>query len=269
MRLAVVGKGGAGKSVVAGTIARLLGRGGRPVLAVDTDLMPGLAYSLGIAPARAGSLDGAAERDERGRWRLKKGIGPVRAVQRHAVAAPDGVRLLQCGKLGAEGLDAIIGPVRACYAVIHRLGEPRTFRDWSIVGDLPAGPRQPAFDWAPYARTFLVLAEPTWKSALTARRTARIVASRGGRALLVATKSEGAADARRIGELVGEPVFASIPADDSVAAADRAGAALLDHAPSSPAARAIEDLLDDVARRGAVRGFGSHAGGDTLPTDGT
>ena len=250
MRIAVVGKGGAGKSVVAGTIARLLGRRGQPVLAVDTDLMPGLAYSLGVEPAREGTLDGAAEKDERGRWRLKKGIGAARAVQRYALPAPDGVRLLQCGKLGVDGLDPIAGSLRACYAVIHRLDQPRTFRDWSIVGDLPAGPRQPAFDWAPYADTFLVLVEPTWKSALTARRTARIVGSRGARALLVASKSGGPADERRVSELVGEPVFGAIPADEAVATADRLGEALVDHAPSSPAALAIEALVDGLERRG-------------------
>jgi hypothetical protein len=32
------------------------------------------------------------------RWRLKPGIGPVRAVQRYAAHAPDGTRLLQIGK---------------------------------------------------------------------------------------------------------------------------------------------------------------------------
>ena len=247
MRVAVVGKGGAGKSVIAGTIARLLARRGHAVLAVDSDLMPGLAYSLGLGADHGASLDGAAERDERGRWRLRKGIGPVRAVQRYATRAPDGVRLLQCGKQGAEGLDPIMGSIRACYAVLHRLEEARAFGDWDIVGDLPAGPRQPAFDWAPYAETFLVVAEPTYKSALTARRTARIVRSRGKRTLLVANKVTGAAERRRLAELVGEQTFAAVPADEAVARADRRGVALIDDAPSSPAARAIEGIVDDLA----------------------
>ena len=248
MRIAVVGKGGAGKSVIAGTAARILARRGRPVLAVDTDLMPGLAFSLGMGGAHDASLEGAAEKDEEGRWRLRKGVGPVRAVQRHAVRAPDGVRLLQCAKLGADGLDPIRGPLRACYSIVHRLGAARAFRDWAIVGDLPAGPRQPAFDWAPYADTYVVVAEPTWKSALTARRVARIARGRPGkRAVLVATKVGGEEDVGRVEELVGEPVAAAIPADGAVAEADRLGVALIDRAPSSPAALAIEDLVDELA----------------------
>ena len=42
IRLAFVGKGGAGKSTLAGTFARLLGRAGEPVLALDSDPLPGM-----------------------------------------------------------------------------------------------------------------------------------------------------------------------------------------------------------------------------------
>ena len=44
MRVAFVGKGGSGKSTIAGTIARLLARDGDNVLALDVDTLPGLAF---------------------------------------------------------------------------------------------------------------------------------------------------------------------------------------------------------------------------------
>lgn len=156
--------------MVAGTMARILGRRGHRVLALDSDLMPGLALSLGADPGTAPTLAEAAERSESGRWRLRKGIGPVRAVRRHSTPAPDGVRLLEAGKLTADGLEPIMGSLNAFYAIVHRLRRADAFSDWAVVGDLPAGPRQTAFDWAPYADTFVVLAEPSWKSALTSRR---------------------------------------------------------------------------------------------------
>jgi len=246
VRIAVVGKGGAGKSVIAGTIARLLARRGRRVLALDSDLMPGLALSLGADAPADPPLNDAAERPEGGRWRLKKGIGPVRAVQRYSTAAPDGIRLLQVGKLGGEGLPPIMPSVQAFYQVIHRLSGAAAFRNWTIVGDLPAGPRQTAFDWAPYAQSYLVVVEPTWKSALTARRVARIARSRGRDVFLVANKISGDADLRRAEQLVGEPIRMGVPADEAVAAADRLGAALIDHAPASDAVRAIEQLVVDL-----------------------
>jgi CO dehydrogenase maturation factor len=73
--VAVVGKGGAGKSLVAGTLARLLARRGWPVLALDSDVLPGLTFSLGAEAPAVPPLEDAAVRDEDGRWRLRKGIG--------------------------------------------------------------------------------------------------------------------------------------------------------------------------------------------------
>jgi CO dehydrogenase maturation factor len=256
VRIAVVGKGGAGKSVIAGTLARVLAAEGRRVLALDSDLLPGLASSLGADAPAEPPLAAAAERDDGGRWRLRKGVGPVRAVQRYSTPAPDGIRLLQCGKLSAEGLDPIGGSVRAFYKVVHRLADAETFRDWTMLGDLPAGPRQTAFDWAPYADAFLLVVEPTWKSALTARRIARIARSRRPDVgiLPVANKIAGAADSRRVEELLSEPLLASVPADDSVVAVDRLGVALIDHAPSSPAALAIHGLVDRLASQATATG---------------
>lgn len=247
MRIAVVGKGGAGKSVLAGTMARLLARRGERVLALDSDLMPGLALSLGAEASGDPPLNDAAERPEGARWRLKKGIGPVRAVQRYSVDAPDEIRLLQVGKLGAEGLPPIVASIQAFYLVIHGLRDARAFHDWTIVGDLPAGPRQTAFDWAPYADTYLVVVEPSWKSALTARRVARIARSRGGvEARFVANKIEGSSDARRVEDMIGEPLLGVIPMDGAVGESDRLGVALIDHARQSAAVRAIERLIADL-----------------------
>lgn len=250
MRIAVVGKGGSGKSVVAGTIARLLARRGERVLALDSDPIPGLAISLGLGPLTTAMLEEAAEKNEKGRWKLKKGIGAARAVQRYAVTGPDGVRLLQFGKAGSDGLQPVMGSMNVFYAVLHRLAKTPVLRDWSVIGDLPAGPRQTAFDWAPYAKTFVVVAEPGWQSVLTARRVARIASSRPGvEVALVANKVRESADVALIGDRVGRPVVAAIPADPAVAEADRAGAALIDQAPSSEAVAVIEELVEGLDRR--------------------
>lgn len=48
MTVAVSGKGGSGKTTIAGTLARTLGRQGHRVLAIDADPAPNLAITLGI-----------------------------------------------------------------------------------------------------------------------------------------------------------------------------------------------------------------------------
>jgi CO dehydrogenase maturation factor len=244
VKLAVVGKGGAGKSVIAGTMARLIARGGTRVLALDSDLLPGLSISLGSGPEPAEPpLNDAVEKDENGRWRLKKGVGPVRAVQRYAIEAPDGVRMLQMGKTPRDGVASIMGSINAFYRVVHRLPGARAFNDWTFIGDLPAGPRQAAYNWAPYAEKYVVVVQPGAQSALTARRVARILRQRGGADIvLVANRVRSQRDIRHVEKLIGEPVFTSLPFDDRVATAERLGIAPIEYAPGSPAVLAIERL---------------------------
>ncbi|MDQ3518083.1 MAG: AAA family ATPase, partial [Gemmatimonadota bacterium] len=43
MRVAIAGKGGTGKTTISGTLARVLARQGRQVLAIDADTTPNLA----------------------------------------------------------------------------------------------------------------------------------------------------------------------------------------------------------------------------------
>lgn len=240
-----MGKGGAGKSVIAGTLARTLARRGHRVLALDSDTQPGLAISLGAEVPDVPPLVAAAERGEDGRWRLRKGIGPARAVHRYATDAPDGVRLLQSGKATHEGLSPIMPAIQAFYRVVHRLHEPAGLREWTLLGDLPAGARQVAFDWAPYARRFLLVVEPTWQSMLTGRRVARLVRLAGDSEVsLVVNKVGGAGDVRRVEQVLSADAVAGIPLDDAVSDAERRGVALVDAAPDAPAAQAIARMAD-------------------------
>jgi CO dehydrogenase maturation factor len=48
VQIAVAGKGGSGKTTIAGTMARLLARAGRSVVAIDGDSNPNLAVALGV-----------------------------------------------------------------------------------------------------------------------------------------------------------------------------------------------------------------------------
>lgn len=215
------------------------------MLALDSDMQPGLALSLGADVPDEPPLVAAAEKGDDGRWRLRRGIGPVRAVERYATPAPDGVRLLQAGKATDEGLGAVMPSLQAFYKVVHRLDRAPSLRPWTLIGDLPAGPRQAAYDWAPYAERFLLVVEPTWASVLAGRRVARVAASRRGTPVTVVVNKAVSEDDRRfVEERLEAPVFATVPLDADLAAADRAGVAPLDHAPRSPAVRAVEAAAD-------------------------
>jgi CO dehydrogenase maturation factor len=256
MRLAVVGKGGSGKSVVSATIARTLARRGRQVLALDSDSLPGMSFSLGAgASLERSPLEDAVERDEQRRWQWVAGVDPMSAARRYAITAPDGVRLLAVAKTTKAGLGPIDGAVNAFVAIINHLDDAPEFAGWAIVGDMPAGARQAAFGWAPYAAHFLLVVEPTWQSLLTARRIRRVAegARPGARFSLAVNKVASREDATRAATFLELPALAAVPADDGIRRAERAGVAPLDHAPGSPAVAAIARLAERLDEDEAAR----------------
>lgn len=251
MWIGVAGKGGAGKSVLSGTLARVLARRGHQVLAIDSDSMPGLAHSLGVPEPQSPKLLQAAEKPEQGRWRLKTGIGPMTVVRRYTTPAPDGIRMLQLGKAGKDGLAPVNGAVNAFLDTVRRMHEAPALYGWAIVGDLPAGPRQLAAGFSPYARIYVVVVEPTSQSAMTGRRVARIARGPlGADVIFVASKVADAEQRARVERLLGEPVECEIPSDQAVCDAERRQVAVIDAAPGSPVVRAVQGLADIVEQRG-------------------
>ena len=245
MRVAVIGKGGVGKSVIAATMARLLARRGTHVLALDADPLPGLSLSLGSGPDPVvPPLADAVARDAEGHWNWRPGIDAAIAAARFSTAAPDGVRLLQRGKTGRTRTTPVVGAAKAFWEVGQGLVSAPQFRDWALIGDMPGGLRETADDWAPYADIHLVVVLPTVQSAMTGRRLARLVRARGPRAVLfVANRVQTADDVEHLEKLLGEPVFAAVPADEAVTAAERSGVAMIDHAPDSATVAAIDRLI--------------------------
>ncbi|MDA8394777.1 MAG: AAA family ATPase [Candidatus Dormibacteraeota bacterium] len=100
MRLAVVGKGGSGKTTITAALARNLSRLGNRVVAIDGDPNPNLAVALGIAAAERGNLaafprDLVQEVTEPDGHRHLAVAAPLHEIaDRYGLAAPDGVRLL-------------------------------------------------------------------------------------------------------------------------------------------------------------------------------
>ncbi len=109
MRIAIAGKGGTGKTTIAGTLARSLARTGREVLAIDADTNPNLASVLGIPPERAAEIVGLPrnlmqrQTNEDGTTRVVFSADPEALIREFAVVGPDKVRLMVMGKVGHGG----------------------------------------------------------------------------------------------------------------------------------------------------------------------
>ncbi len=91
MKIAVVGKGGAGKTTTSAILARTLGRRGRPVVALDCDTNPNLGLSLGVGDDETERL--LTLRDQVGDGQAEHAVTWADILDRYGTDAPDGVRL--------------------------------------------------------------------------------------------------------------------------------------------------------------------------------
>ncbi len=109
LRLAVAGKGGSGKTTISGTLARLLARRGRLVVAVDADTNPNLGATLGIPAERAQSIAALPrtllkrEAQPDGSMKTTFLRDPLDVLAEYGASGPDGVQLVVMGAIGHAG----------------------------------------------------------------------------------------------------------------------------------------------------------------------
>ncbi len=91
MKIAVIGKGGSGKTTTAAVLARTLARQGVNTLALDCDTNPNLGLSLGFGEERTESLIAVRNAVDDGQEQHPSSADEL--VTRFGIDGPDGVRL--------------------------------------------------------------------------------------------------------------------------------------------------------------------------------
>lgn len=252
MKLAVAGKGGSGKTSISGTMARVLGRGGRSVLAIDGDSNPNLALTLGISTEQTAALPtltrNLLERTPDGD-RLTKSLQEI--CESHSIAGPDGVTLLIMANPQHAGTGCLCSMHATVRCVIQAASDAA--EDVCIL-DTEASPEHLSRGTARYADALLAVVEPYYKSLETGRRMAALARDLGlERVSLVANKIRDDHDLAAVREFAqqhGLEVAGVIPFDPALPEAERSGVAPLDHDPGSPAVAAIGRLAEEVLANG-------------------
>jgi|SRR5213082_207397 CO dehydrogenase nickel-insertion accessory protein CooC1 len=109
MRIAVVGKGGSGKTTTAATLARLFARRGYSVTAIDDDPNPNLSVALGLSQEQTSRLGRVPREDileevedEQGSATLRLKRPFTEVLEQYGACGPDSVNVLvMTGLLGA------------------------------------------------------------------------------------------------------------------------------------------------------------------------
>jgi len=242
LRLALIGKGGAGKTVLSSTLARTLARRGRKVFAVDLDTCPGLAFSLGIPVTDAGLPDDALEEQPAAPygWQLAADVTPAEVVERFSAEGPDGIRFLGLGKIGSVDKDQ----ARKSVAAVRQILQGFSAVDTDLVADLEAGPTTPFESYHDFSTDVVVVVGPAWRSAMTARRLLPMVGDR--RLTIVANRFRDEPDHPGL-----KPAI-RIPNDPDLTQAEREGLSPFEACPDSPAVQAIGRLADLLLEQSAA-----------------
>lgn len=258
MKIAIVGKGGTGKTTVAGTMIRDLARRGRRVTAIDADPNPTLAMTLGVDPALAetapvlppGLLETVRLPDGSAGYRLRRDVQEI--IDGVGLEGPDGVTLVVAGRVEHAARGCMCGTHAAVRTILGAIADAATD---VVMVDMEAGIEHfsRAAGTLKYADALLVLVEPFYKSLVTARSIVGLSAELGiPQRFLVANKVRNEADLTPVEQVSAETgleLIGVIPFDPRLQEAEAAGVAPLDFDPQAPGVRAIVDLVDAVLGR--------------------
>lgn len=243
MRLAVAGKGGAGKTTISATLARLAAVDGRPVVAVDADANPNLSVALGIdAAAVLRPVPSSLVSRRRGGPGLLEPVDDVLAA--HAVVGPGQVRLLGMG----APAHADEGCLCSAHAVVSAALEDLSSADRFVVVDMEASPEHLSRGTVRHVDAVLLIAEPYYRSLETVRRMAALVAELPvPHVAVVANKIRSARDDDAVAQFCdrhGLLLAGTVPWNDEVGMADRARVPLFDWPGADDVRRAVTELYD-------------------------
>jgi len=248
MKIAITGKGGVGKTTLAGTLARLLARDGMDVLAIDADPDMNLASALGIDEPPAPLTEYEDLIDERaggpaGMFKLNPKVDDV--VELFGVVGPDGVRMLVMGTVDRGGSGCMCPASSFLRALLRHV----VLKESSVViMDMEAGIEHLGRGTTRGIDLMIVVVEPGARSLETAERIKRLGTDIGVTKFAAVINKAGEEDLGAVEsrlENMGIPVLGTIPYDSSLVKADLAGRSPVEEGGAAMAA--IEGIKDRLA----------------------
>jgi len=259
MKIAVTGKGGVGKTTVAGTMARLLGRDGLKILAVDADPNYNLWSSIGIPADVASGILPLLENDEivKEKTDMKwiEVLGNMFQVHprvddltiKYAIQGPDNVRLLVAGTVNMGGQGCMC-PSAALLKTL--IGYLNLESDEAFIMDMDAGIENLGRGTIKGMDILLAVVEPGRRSLDTIERIKNLGQDIGiDRIFAVGNKIMTEKDEKYITAVVeskGIPLIGMIPFDETLREADKQSKAPIDLDEYSPAVEVIKKLKAEV-----------------------
>jgi CO dehydrogenase maturation factor len=251
MKIVVVGKGGVGKTTVVANLARLLGREGFNVIAIDADPSLNLAMAIGITREVADRVPVLFDEEEfiKSRTLLPDGFIKLNpkvddVVEKFGVRGPDNVVVLKLGEIRKGGTRCLCPEYAFLRALLSHLIIGK--RDLVII-DMVAGLEPMSRGAIRGVDLVLCVVEPSIKSLDVATKIEKFSRDIGVKKLeVIANKVRDSKDIEFIETNIGKKIFHWIPFDISVIEADYKGVSLIDYKPDSPAITSLSTLKDKI-----------------------
>jgi CO dehydrogenase maturation factor len=232
MKIAVSGKGGVGKTLIAGGLARGFAERGLKTIAIDADSSPNLALTLGLSVEEARKIVPISENKElvdsktstgySGVYRLSFTVDDI--VREYSVSTPLGVNLIVMGTVKSMGSGCMCAPNAVIRALLRHL---IVDRNEAVVLDLEAGIEHIGRGTAKQVDALLIVADSNLKSLETAKSIHDLAAKAGMKQLFLIgnrVMNDAHKEAiRAFAEKNGLQLLTLIPFDSKVTDADMKG----------------------------------------------
>jgi CO dehydrogenase maturation factor len=232
MKVAVSGKGGVGKTLIAGGLARGFAERGLKTMAIDADSSPNLGLTLGLSTGETRKIVPISENKQLVESKTSTGYSGVYnlnftvddIVKEYSVPTPLGVSLIVMGTVQSMGAGCMCAPNAVIRALLRHLVVER---NEAVVLDLEAGVEHIGRGTARQVDALLIVADSNLKSLEIAKHIHDMAQAAGMKQLyLVANRVMNDTQKKAIQDFADKnrlAILSFVPFDQKVIEADMLG----------------------------------------------